>query len=182
MSGTITLELPPGRWAIGASHDRLPPTQRHETVWFAEPELTVQGPTQLSFDDKDAMPFSVRTDTPTQSMGGGVLSRRTTADGKNELNQLALLSQFNDGDFFAAPTKPVTVGTYSIKFNSIRGLPRVQLAVDSANGRGLSMTPNYSNYAGAVFASKAPARSCCWSTSAGPWSPKSWPLCAASWC
>ncbi|MEU4192646.1 S8 family serine peptidase [Kribbella sp. NPDC026611] len=148
MSGTVTLDLEPGRWAIFAGHDRLQPTQRLEHVLFAEPELNVQASTQVSFDDHNAVPYRVATDTPTQSMGGGVISRRTTADRTDYLGVTQGFSQYADGDFFLAPTKPVTVGDFSVKFDATRGLPRVTLSVDSANGRGLSLIPNYSDYAG----------------------------------
>ncbi|GAA1574535.1 MULTISPECIES: S8 family peptidase [Kribbella] len=143
MSGSFTLDLEPGRWAIFVTHDRELPNRRLENVMFAEPELSVQGPVSLTFDDKDAVPYRLATDTHTQSIGGGVVVYRTTADGTDRLTVTLPFTKYRDGDFYFAPTKKVTVGAFSLKFSATRAVPPVQLAVDSANGRGLRMDPNY---------------------------------------
>ncbi|GAA1569231.1 S8 family serine peptidase [Kribbella hippodromi] len=148
MSGSFSLDLPPGRWSIVVNHDREPASKRLEYVMFAEPELSVQGPVTLSFDDQDAVPYRNVTDGPTQNIAGGMMAYRSTTDGTDGLGVTQLLTKYGDGGFFVAPTKPVTAGAFSLKFNATRALPQVQLAVDSANGRGLSMFPNYSDYAG----------------------------------
>ncbi|HZX06606.1 S8 family peptidase, partial [Kribbella sp.] len=143
LSGTFTLDLEPGRWAIFVTHDRELPSERLENVMFVEPELSVQGPVSLTFDDKDAVPYRVVTDTHTQSIGGGVVAYRTTADGTDSLTYTFPFSKYRDGDFYVAPTKKVTVGAFSLKFSATRAVPPVHLAVDSANGRGLTIDPNY---------------------------------------
>ncbi|WP_427887139.1 S8 family serine peptidase [Kribbella sp. GL6] len=143
LSGTLTLNLEPGRWAIFVNHDRELPSMRLENVMFAEPELSVQGPVSLTFDDKDAVPYRVATDTHTQSIGGGVVAFRTTADGTDRLTVTFPFTKYRDGDFYFAPTKKVTAGMFSLKFSATRAVPPVHLAVDSANGRGLAMDPNY---------------------------------------
>ncbi|MGZ0149655.1 S8 family serine peptidase [Kribbella sp. WER1] len=143
LSGSFTLNLVPGRWALFVTHDREPASKRLENVMFSEPELSVQGPVSLTFDDKDAVPYRVDTDIHTQSVGGGVAAYRTTADGTDRLTVTYPFTKYRDGDFFVAPTKKVTAGLFSIKFSATRAVPPVQLAVDSANGRGLAMDPSY---------------------------------------
>ncbi|WP_405063335.1 S8 family peptidase [Kribbella sp. NBC_01505] len=146
MSASLTLELPPGRWSVTADHDRLPEGRALQQVYYAAPELDVRGPTTVAFDDKDAVPFRMTTDTPTQPMAGGYIARRATTDGKNWLTETMPFSQYDGGTQLMTPTPAVTTGTFHVKFDATRGVPRVQLTVDSANGRGTSMRPNYRDY------------------------------------
>ncbi|GAA3078125.1 S8 family serine peptidase [Kribbella aluminosa] len=143
MTASITLDLPPGRWWIRVGHDRLHPSQRAERVVFSEPDVTVAGPAQLNFDDRDAVPLSVTTDTPSHPISGGLTERRDSADGSNGLVLVENFTWFGDGDFLAAPNKPVTDGKYTVNLESTRGQPQLRLTVDSANGRGLALLPSY---------------------------------------
>ncbi|MFF0266228.1 S8 family serine peptidase [Kribbella sp. NPDC004536] len=148
MSATLTLELVPGRYWIAVRHDRLQPSQRLEHVLMSDPEVDVQSPLHLTFDDKDAVPYRVRTDTPTQPLSGGVTQRRDPVAGDWGLVLVDTLSQYADGELLMSPTKPVGTGRFVVNLTSTRGLPRVQLTVDSHNGRGLSLIPNYPDYYG----------------------------------
>ncbi|MFK4083528.1 S8 family peptidase [Kribbella sp. NPDC020789] len=154
-SGEVTLDLPPGHYWIRASGTRHQPTERLERVLFSEPDVVVQGPAELAFDDNDATPFRMATDTPTQPLGGGLIEQRYNADKSVGRIIAEEFSQYGDGDFLVAPNKAMSSdGRYLINFMSTRGRPQLQMAVDSANGRGLSMKPNYP--ANAAFNSTAP--------------------------
>ncbi|MFI5734335.1 S8 family peptidase [Kribbella sp. NPDC051587] len=143
-SGDVTLDLPPGHYWIRVAGTRHQASERLERVLFSEPDVAVQGPTELALDDKDAAPFRMATDTPTQPLGGGLVEQRYNADKSNGRIITEEFSAYGDGDYLVAPNKPVAAGgNYLINFVTTRGRPQLQLTADSANGRGLSMLPNY---------------------------------------
>lgn len=146
LSATVRLELAPGHWSINVAHDRLLPNQRLQEFYLTEPEVDVSGPIEVVLDDAKAVPFGMTVDRPTQPLSGGMVLDRTTSDGGNWLIENVPAGEYTDQDLFVTPTAPVTRGSLVTRFDSNRGTPRIRVTVDSKNGRGETMTPNYRRY------------------------------------
>ncbi|WP_112242042.1 S8 family peptidase [Kribbella monticola] len=146
-TATITLELTPGHWSINTGANRLLASRRREAVALYQPEVNVNGPVVLNLDDKDAVPIRFSTERPSRQQAGGLKYQRMTADRSDWVTEITNTG-WGDDVMYVSPTKPVTIGSQYLKFESTRGKTPVELSVDSRNGRGTRFNANYWHFLG----------------------------------
>ncbi|WP_163509099.1 S8 family peptidase [Fodinicola acaciae] len=145
-SASLSVPLWRGHWMVGVMHQTLSGSNGHIASYvLVNPEVTVTGPADIQLNDSDAKPLRTLTQRPSQNYAGGFGYRRAGATG-DVAGQTMGIGVVDEA--YVTPTKPVSVGKMSFKYDAVRGAPLATMNIDSKNGRGQPVALTYQTYAG----------------------------------
>lgn len=154
-----TAQVPAGRYSIIVQpfwRLRSAPDFLHN-VWVEEPEVTVEGATELVVDLRERVPVTVATDKPTEVVWHVQGSARHTASGARYVSY-SLYGYPGRYHFWRQPTRTTpTIGSFHVKDGYILAEPEVVFDVGDGRSRA-TLNPIYLDGSGYRSATQAEFR------------------------